>query len=102
MRLNTTNITDDATRLCLQDIQDEFNNAPILQGQFKLLEFTLAANLANSDITHNLGFIPTDIIPTRSEGTYTWNWSSFTVKTLSINTTTAVTLRLLVGRITSK
>lgn len=99
LRPNLSRITEEPTRTALEIIQKNIESSDLLKGQFKLFIINIPGTVTNQELFHNMGFIPTDIITTRSSGSYTWDYDQFTDQRLFITTTTAISIRCLVGRI---
>lgn len=100
INLRLTNIQDDATRGALESLRDSLNAQELLIGDFKFYTLSTAGAVTGLQFTHNLGFIPQDVIVTRlTGGTVTWNYDSFTKDTVSLTTSGAVNIRFLLGRI---
>ena len=99
MRLNLSIIKDEYVRDVLDKVQKDFNDSDLLGGNFEFINVAVGSGLTSHKIPHQLGFVPTDIITTRSSGSYTWNYEEFTKDTLSITTTTVTAIRCLIGRI---
>jgi hypothetical protein len=98
IQINLGRIQDPAVRSSLEHIQDEFNAAPLNLGGFQLYTITTTGAVTNRVMTHNLGFIPKDLIVTRtSGGTVTWAYDSFTSTTITFTTSAAVNVRFLLG-----
>lgn len=99
IQLRLTNIQDEPTRGALESMRDSLNAQELLLADFRFFSIITTAAVTNMVFTHNLGFIPTDVILTRlSGGTVTWNYDSFTKDTVSLTTSAAVNLRFLLGR----
>ena len=96
---NLSRIQDEPTRAVIEVIQANFNSSDLLNGNFKFFEINIPGAVTKQEIFHNLRFVPKDIITTRTSGTYTWLYDQFTNKQLYITTTTAVSIRCLVGRL---
>lgn len=98
LNIDLSRITDTATRRAIKDIQDTLNNIDLISARYKMLDITYNQN-QRLEVVHNLGFLPTDIIVTRSTGAgYSFVWEAFTDKILVINTLGAGNIRLYVGR----
>lgn len=96
-----TEIIDTKLRKILQDLNDDLNNETVIRGNFKLL--TIGVNKAETNllVAHGLKYQPQDVIVTYKSGsnTYTINYDSFDATNISITTTGAMNLRMLIGRI---
>lgn len=94
-------IADESTRENFKDIDRTLYNDPIFKGKFVFFEKNLSATSYPATITiyHKLGFVPMDIIPTHiSGGTVTWNYSAFTLTTISVTISAATHVRFFAGR----
>ncbi len=95
--LNVIDIRDPVIQRNFQNLISYFN----AQNQLLNFQFT-EQNLADGQtltITHNLGFVPKDIIVTKLVGTgpVTFNLSKFTTSTLSLTATKACVIRFYYG-----
>ena len=93
-------VVDDFARQNFVRITDEFNSYEILKGQWKFFEITIASAVTNYKFSHQLRFVPKDIIQTSltGAGAITWNYTSFSTSTLDITTTGACVVRAFIGR----
>lgn len=96
-KLDLSQSESPAERENFRKIDEEFQRSPLLNGQWKLL--VLEFESANTyTIKHRLGFVPTDLIETYKTANVTYNYSSFTKEEISITTTGAANVRILIGR----
>lgn len=99
--LNLVGIEDQKVRVALEAIQAEINSQAILGAGLKLYEVELDGAVTNHAISHNLGYVPTDIIVVSNTGSsYTFKWDMFTNEQIFITTTGAASIRFLMGRST--
>jgi hypothetical protein len=101
LNLPLSTVTDTNTRKAFEQVQQEFNNNPLNLSQMRLFRVTETAAVTGKELHHGLGFIPTDIIITKDEGsTVVWDYDRFTKDKIYYTTSGAVDLRILLGRIT--
>ena len=107
LKLNLTSITDIYERQNFQAIQDYIND---LSTAMNLNFISTEITLQDTKVTHNLGYIPTDLIQTRfenSSSTINWLYEKFDSKFLyfevlnppATTDNTKYGLNILVGRL---
>ncbi len=100
LKLLVLETKDEVARENLSRIQKEVTiDQQLLRGQWKFIELTFDAEVANFKYPHKLSFVPKDVIQTSSIGTGTviWNYDLFDRTNLDISTTEACTVRAFVG-----
>lgn len=99
INLDLGRVEDTYVRKALKDIQDAINDSDIIQARYQMYEIQIRTANSALEIIHNLGFVPTDIIITKSTGSaFTFVWDKFTDQKIVINATGAATIRLYLGR----
>ena len=91
-------ISDQFSRNNFQNLQNYFQANNQLLG-FSFFEINVGSATTNASLSHNLGYLPKDIITTlvSGPGILTWNFSSFTTTTLNYSTTDAIRVRFFIG-----
>ena len=76
-----------------------FQKENIIKGQWEFFTLEFNAAVTNEKVRHGLGFKPLDVIQTSKigAGNITFNNDKFTIDTLDITTTGAVTVRAFIG-----
>lgn len=94
-------ITDPATRENYKRIQSEFDTNPVLLGQLSFRTYTFTQAETAKKLPHGLKFIPQDVIITSQigAGVATVNYALIDATNLSITTTGACVVRLLLGKL---
>lgn len=97
MKLDLSQIESPVARDNFRKLDDEFRVLPLLNGQFKLfdLEFPSAQS---SVLTHNLGFIPQDVIITFNTAGFVYLLKNLTSEKMEYTTSSAGRVRFLLGR----
>lgn len=110
MKLNIelSRIDDQFVQENFQTLRELWNNNPIIQGDFVLIEGEITGNVTSKKFRHNLKFIPKDAILTSAIwsgtiGVLTFRNESFDaeniyVKTTGLSSTETVKFRALIGR----
>lgn len=91
-------IKDEYTQRNFQAIQQFFEQEGQLNG-FRFIEFSVDAASEDFRFSHNLGFVPRDVVITRvtGSGTVTLNYDKFNNNTISLTTTGACHVRGFIG-----
>jgi hypothetical protein len=97
--VDLSKVSDPMVRKALRDIQEAINGIEFISAQYKMLDVTINAANSALEIPHSLGFLPTDIIVTKSSGdAYSFIYEKFTDKVILINATGPANIRLYLGR----
>lgn len=97
-KLFTSEIPDDYSKENFNILQSEFNEHPILRGNFVFREITFNAATADQAIPHGLNFVPKDIwVTSVSTGTVTVNYSKTDKTSVYFSPSVACTIRVLIG-----
>lgn len=109
--ITITKVVDPVAKDNFSATKDFINTSNILAGQFKYMEIEVNKAVTNQQFGHSLGFIPKDIIQTYISDPsmtvsgsnviqpITYNYTAFTDRYISITTTKAIKVRLLVGKL---
>lgn len=109
-RTLNTEIEDVYTRESMTRINEHLTSNPFIKGEFSFYSFSFVNTtgaplvLTDSQVPHNLGFVPKDLIQTSLVGvsSIAWNFSKFSENDLYVSMTipanTTVTVRAFVGR----
>lgn len=109
-RALNTEIEDPYTRESMTRLNEHLASNPFIKGEFSFFSFDFVNAtgaplvLTDSQVPHNLGFVPKDIIQTSLVGasSLSWSYSKFTLTDLYVSLTipanTTVTVRAFVGR----
>lgn len=108
LELLTENILDPVARENFQKTGIFIKSEAILKSGFKHFELSFTQTVSGAIFSHNLGFLPRDLIQTfiLGSGTVTWNYNSFTDKIISVTiggtvtATNPTTVRFFLGRYT--
>ncbi len=99
-KLPTSRITDEPTRVSIEEIERELNGSDILSGRYRHYVITTTGAVTGHDYFHNLGFIPEDIIVTKQTGgSVTWVYTGFTKDKVRLTTSAAVEIRCYIGKV---
>jgi hypothetical protein len=101
LKLLKNEVQDTYSRENFKRIEDYTRDLALLRGNFKFFTFELSAKTYPATVIfrHNLGFAPKDILPTSIlGGTVTWNYSLFSIETISATISAPVTVRCFLGR----
>lgn len=100
INLNLNGVDDVKIRDAFRAIQGVINGSQVVEAGLVMIPIEIKGAVTKMQVAHNLGYVPTDIIVSRSIGaTHTFNWELFTNEFLYITTTGAVSLRCFVGRL---
>ena len=93
-------IADEFSKENFLRIQDFFNSDVLNRCEFQFFEFEIAQQVTGQKIAHRLKFTPKDVLVLHNSNNVglTWNWSEFDDKNVSLTTTGATTIRVLIGR----
>jgi len=97
-------IDNENTKENFRRVADYFRGNAVDKMDFRILEIATTGGVTDLNIPHRFDFLPTDAFITRITGgvTVTLNYDRFTTENVNITTsgatTTAVTIRLLIGR----
>lgn len=94
-KLDLTQSGEAAYRDNFKKLDEEFDLAPVLNGQWRLFDIQYIASGTYS-LSHGLGFSPLDLIQTYPDSGVTF--SNFNKNTITITTTGAARARFLLGR----
>lgn len=97
--IDFSNIDDLITRKNFITISEFINDQGILRGKFKFFIVTVTGAQTKFKFSHNLGFMPQDVIQTSviGSGAVTFNYSIFDSTYLYLTTTGTVTVRFFAG-----
>jgi hypothetical protein len=102
-KLFVSQFDDPAIQQNFKTIGEIFNAIPFLKGQWRFIEFNVAAT-GTVTVAHNLTYTPKDaILLSVVNGTIVFNNGSFDDKFISVTatvTTTPMTVRAFIGRYT--
>jgi hypothetical protein len=95
-------ISDEFAQENFKRVMDYFSADPMARSSFEFIEIHIAGPVTGVAVPHHLGFVPKDIILTQNltNATVTFNYAEFTVSHVYVNSSTATTLRLMIGRYT--
>jgi hypothetical protein len=98
-KLLISEINDPYIRDNFRRIEDILRSESLLKGSFKFFEIEIDGAVTNLKYSHNLGFVPKDVIQTSitGSGSLDWNFPNFTKDFLDITTTGPVTVRAFIG-----
>ena len=67
-------------------IQIFINDSQLIQGSWRFFQYSFTQNATNLKISHDLGFVPLDLIQTsaRGLGAIVWNYNGFTATQLDV------------------
>lgn len=99
IKLLIPEIKDIYTQKNFEILRDYINDQSLLKGNFKFFSITVTGAQTGYKYTHNLGFVPKDVIQTSltGAGALTWNYSSFDSTFLNLTTTGSVVFRGFIG-----
>ena len=99
LSLNLSYIKDADVGKSLELIESFLNANPFLKGQFKFYQIVIPAAVTNYRFSHNLGFVPKDVLVTSVVGSSpTWNYTLFDDVSLAITVAGSSTIRAFIGR----
>jgi hypothetical protein len=100
IKLLVENIENEPTRENFKDLNIELAKNPFLAGNWVFREYTFTQAETGKLFPHGLSFTPKDVIQTSitGAGALTINYGSFTGTDISLTTTGACVVRLLIGR----
>lgn len=95
-------VVDEFVQENFKRIMDYFAVDPVARSSFEFIEVPIVGALVDVPVLHHLGFVPKDIILTHNltNATVTFNYSAFTASHIFITSSTATTLRMMIGRYT--
>lgn len=104
--LQLASIADPIVQENFSNLADFYRGDPFSRGEFKFFEFVIPSTNAAISYPysliqpHGLGFMPKDVILLHNLNNVavTWEYSSFTVNTITVTVGAATTLRALIGR----
>jgi hypothetical protein len=94
-------ISDEYAQENFQRISDFIDEQSVLKPDFKFYTYTATGALTNQSFSHNLSYVPKDIILLNKEPytmTVTWRFGTFTSTNIYFDTSGAGTFRFLLGR----
>lgn len=94
------NIQDPYIRETFRLIDKYFRDTDFFNGEFKHYEIVLSKAVTDYQFSHNLGFVPKDVLTTFISGgaTLTWKYDNFTRTYVQFTTSAATTIRCFIGR----
>jgi hypothetical protein len=89
IQFNLKEILDPYVQESLKKLDKFLRDNLFAQSTFKLIKITVSSDNAHYRFKHNLGFKPTDLIPTFTKGTGTvvWNYALFDSEFLDLTFT---------------
>lgn len=99
--LNLINIEDPKIRAALEVIKGVLNSSDLVGAKLRHVVINVNGAVTGHNVSHNLGYVPTDVIITglTGSGTVTWNYDKFTKDALNLTTSGPAQIRALIGRI---
>lgn len=102
-KIYVSQFQDQAIQQNFKTFGEIFNNTPFLKGDWRFIEFTVAAT-GTINVPHNLNYTPVDaLLLSVINGTITFNYGSFNDKFINVSatvTTAPMTVRAFIGRYT--
>lgn len=101
---DASGLKDGPTRDLLFKVCQYIERNPLLSYGFEFLEYTFSGAATNQEVSHGLGYKPSDVILTSKTGSasVTINYDLTTESSLFLTTSGATTVRLLVGKYRSE
>lgn len=103
-KLHVSNIEDPRVQQNFKTLGDIFQSVPFMKGQWRFVEYSIPASGSNLKLSHNLEFMPQDVILTSQiGGSVVFNYDKFDATFLDVTatvTSTPLIFRAIIGKYT--